>query len=175
MHSICHKDKSFRVGIECDLDRGGVEVDSVGYDPEVRSGKGFSDSQDAEDARVAVVQGTHGVEEVRYHGCALRDGEAGFFVGGLGVAYRVDYASGGDSWYQGHHGAAFGRGGDFLNFGRQEDAGWGETGREVGAVDCFEGGEGGGGYDVCYFVDSVLGGVDERTFDVGAERFGAVF
>jgi len=105
----------------------------------------------------------------------LRDGETGFFVGGLGVADRVDYPSGCDFWDQGHHGAAFGRGGDFLDFGREEDAGWGERGGEVGAVDCFEGGEGGRGDDVGYFVDSVLGGVDEGSFDVGAEGFGAVF
>jgi hypothetical protein len=39
----------------------------------------------------------------------------------------------------------------------------------VGAVNGFEGAEGGGGDDVGYFVDSVLGGVDEGTFDVGAE------
>jgi len=45
----------------------------------------------------------------------------------------------------------------------------------MGAVDGFEGGEGGGGDDVGYFVDSVLGGVDEGSFDVGAEGFGAVF
>jgi len=32
-----------------------------------------------------------------------------------------------------------------------------------------------GGDDVSYFVDSVFGGVDERPFDVSAERFGSVF
>ena len=175
MHSVGNEDESFRVGVEGDLDRGGMEVDSVGDDPEVGTGKRFSEAQDAEDARVAVVQRTHGVEEVRDHRCALRDGEAGFFVGGLGVAYRVDYPSRCDLWDQGHHGAAFGRGGDFLDLGREEDAGWGERGGEVGAVDCFEGAEGGGGDDVGYFVDSVLGGVYEGSFDVGAERFGAVF
>lgn len=151
-----------------------MEVDTVGDDPEVRTRERFSEAQDAEDAWVAVVQRTHGVEEVRYHGCALCDGEAGFFVGGFRVPYRVDYSSRGDFGDQGHHGAAFGRGGDFLDLRGEEDAGWGEAGGEVGAVDCCEGAQGGGGDDVGYFVDSVLGGVDEGSFDVGAEGFGAV-
>jgi hypothetical protein len=175
MHSVGDEDESLRVSIECDLDRGGVQVDSIRDDPEIGTGKRLSDSEDAEDAWVAVVQGTHGVEEVGDHGCTLRDGEAGFFVGCLGVAYRVDYSSRCEFWDQGHHGAAFGRGGDLLDFGREEDAGWGERGGEMGAVDCFEGAEGRGGDDVGYFMDSVLGGVDERTFDVGTEGFGAVF
>lgn len=71
-----------------DLDRGGVDVDAVCDDAEVGlrldgAGRG---AQQAEDAWVAVVQGPHGVEEVRDAGCAGAHGEFGFLVRGFGVA-----------------------------------------------------------------------------------------
>ena len=103
--------------VERDFYTGGVEVDAICYDPEIGTGKRLSEPQNAEDAGVAVVQGAHGVEEVRYHGCARGDGERGFFVGGFCVPDRVDYSSGCDFWDQAHHVRDFWRGGDFLDDG----------------------------------------------------------
>ena len=98
-----------------------MEMDAVGYDAEVRAwigvrghggrGRWRALSEDAEDPGVAVVEGPHGVEEVRDHACALGDGGGGVFVRCFAVSDGEDDVAGGDLRDQGAHGPDFWGGG----------------------------------------------------------------
>jgi hypothetical protein len=93
------------------------------------------------------------------------------------VAHAVDYPSFCNLGYEGCHGTEFGGGGDFLDFcGADSACDRIDCGIEVGrAIAVFEIGEGMGEYEILDLVNAVFGGVYEGAFDVGAERFGAVF
>lgn len=69
------------MGVEGDFDAGGVKMDAVCDDAEEGAGERFGYAEDAEDSWVAMVEGTHGVEEVSYHCCAGTDCCGGLLVG----------------------------------------------------------------------------------------------
>lgn len=95
MHGICDQDEAFRVRVECNVDRRRMEMNSISDDAKiwpwetVRCG-----AQDAKDARVTMVQGPHGVEEVRDHRCSRFHGRGRLFIRCLRVPDRANDAPG---------------------------------------------------------------------------------
>lgn len=80
------------MGVVGDADGGRVEVDAVCDDAVVGLWEVWGlVGEEAEEARVAVVEGAHGVEEVGYHAGAVGEGFEALFVGCVGVADGEDY------------------------------------------------------------------------------------
>ena len=142
-----------------------MQVDAVCDDAEIRARGAGGFAQSAEGPWVAVVQGLHGVEEVREHGRAGLQGGGGGFVGCFGVAQGDADAAGGEFGDRGGDAGEFGGG------GYEGYVGWGEI---CGAVARFEVWEAvWGGLQDGGAMDAAFGGGDEGPFAVGAERFGA--
>lgn len=86
-HGVGDEDEAVRVRVPGDLDRRRVQVDAVGDEAEEGFlGRGRRGAEEAENARIAMVQGPHGVEEVSDHLRAGVHGLGGFFKGGFGVS-----------------------------------------------------------------------------------------
>lgn len=117
------------------------------------------------------MQRAHGIEEMCNHCCTLTDSLGRLFVCCLGVANRVDDASGRNLWDEIHHLPAFWCRRDHLD---------GQLGAvrtrcyvfaTVASLDILNRVSLGKDIDI---VDSVLGRIQERTLAMSAERFGAV-
>jgi len=165
-HRIGDQNETIRVGIVGDLDGGRVQMDAIGNHAVVRATT-LTLTQQTEDARVTVVEGTHGVKQVSDHACALVGRRDGLLVGGVRMADGVDDAPLNDFGDLGHHVANL--------WGRSDHFDGACGSHVIGAID---------GEQVlkCLcrlqylaLVDAVAAGVDEWTLGVSTEDLGAVF
>ncbi len=174
LDTIGDQDAVGGVGAQRHAQHAGVQVHAVGDDGVVGPVRRRLVAHEPGQARLAVVEGWHGVEDVRQcSGAGVQGGEAGV-VGCGGVAERDGYARVGllEVCYQGEGAGEFGREGDqFENRG-----GVGEV------VDAFWAGAGAGAGAAGVEVDKVAGvvgaffrGVQVWAFGVGAEEGGPVW
>lgn len=172
VHGVGDEDESVGMCVEGNLDCGWVQVEAVGDDAKVRPRKALGDAQDSKDARVAVVQRAHRVEQVSDHGCAQPDGFGRLFVRGLGMSHRVDDASLGEFRDQLHHLAALRRrrdvlDGDLVALGPRMEILLSIAGLEVLKRLRL--------YQDVDVVHAVLGRAQKRALAVRAERLGPIF
>lgn len=172
VHGIGDEDEAVGVGIEGNLDGSGVQVLAIGDDAEVRARQALGLAEHAKDARVAVVQRPHGVEEVRDHGGPGRDGLGRVLVRGLGVADREDDVPARDLGDQLRHLAPLRRRRDHLDGDRAVRVRLrAEVGGAVGVLQVRERLR---HPQHVHVVAPVLGRAEEGALAVRAERLGPV-